>query len=65
MRMTEFKKQRFLKGIKQVELMEMTGISNTYISWIENGYMKPKTEEKMKLAKAMKIPVNELFPEDR
>jgi transcriptional regulator with XRE-family HTH domain len=65
MRFTEFKKQRCLKGLSQLELMMRTGISNSRISWIENGYRKPNPAEKQKLSKALGVLEKVLFPEDK
>lgn len=60
--MTEFKKQRFLKQVKQITLTKMTGISNVTISHIENGYFRPGPKIAEKLSKAMGISVEKLFP---
>lgn len=65
MRFTEFKKQRCQKGIPQLELMMRTGISNSRISWIENGYKQPTPVEMKKLSKALKVPIETLWPETK
>lgn len=60
----KIKAQRFLAGITQDELMIKTGINQAKISRIERGYLKPSTEEKEKIARALKLKSEELFPEN-
>lgn len=52
---------RFLKGLNQYDLSLKTGISQSRISLIENGYANPKKEEKKKIAKVLHTPVDKLF----
>lgn len=59
---SRFKRERFLRGFKQVDLMRKTGIYNNKISLIENGLLIPTREEKEKLAEALGVPVGKLFP---
>ena len=46
----------------QLQLMKETGINFATISRIENGWLKPTEEQKRKLAKALKVEKNWLFP---
>ena len=62
---TELRRQRSLKGIEQLELMKISGVSNSRISLIENGWWNPTAKEKAKLSKALRIPQKKLFPEGR
>lgn len=52
------------KGLTQWELTLKTGISQTRISLIENGYVKPTEDEKVKIAEALGLKVEEVFPPD-
>lgn len=52
---------RFLKGLNQYDLSLKTGISQSKISLIENGYLNPKEQEKKKIARALRFPVDKLF----
>ena len=47
------KKMRLEKGIKQIELARMAGISNTYLSDIESGRTIPSIKTLTKIARAL------------
>lgn len=47
------KKMRLEKGIKQIELARMAGISNTYLSDIESGRTIPSLKTLTKIARAL------------
>lgn len=47
--------ERLNKSIKQKELAEMAGISNTYLSDIEVGRTTPSIKTLMKLAEALEV----------
>ena len=51
----KIKSIRIEKGLKQTELASMAGISNTYLSDIENGRTNPSVNTIEKLAKALEI----------
>jgi len=63
--MHELKKTRILKEINQFQLRIATGIHQSRISHIENGYVQPRDDEKEKLAKALGTSVEKLFPKIR
>lgn len=49
------KKIRLEKGIKQIELARMAGISNTYLSDIESGRTIPSLKTLTKIARALGV----------
>lgn len=65
-RLTALKMERLLKGIKQIDLTRVTGISNVRISGFENDYpsVRISPDEKRQLADALGVPVRKLFPEE-
>jgi DNA-binding XRE family transcriptional regulator len=56
--------QKVRKGMKitQEQLAEKVGISTTYIGYIEQGRYAPSLEVLEKIAKHLKIKVNEIIP---
>ncbi|MHA2217640.1 MAG: helix-turn-helix domain-containing protein [Candidatus Hodarchaeales archaeon] len=60
--MNRLKETRFRKGKTQIQLFKETGIWASRISYIENGYMKPRKKEKQMLAEALCVDENWLFP---
>lgn len=63
--MNKLRDVRVLKRISQMQLRLLSGVNQTKISWIENGFIKPKPEEKIKLARALGVNPEELFPPSR
>lgn len=59
----KLKAMRYLSGMSQDELASLVKISQAKISRIELGYIRPSTEDKEKIAEALKISSEELFPE--
>lgn len=56
------KKIRIKKGIKLIELAELSNLSNGYISHLENGTRdNPSYKTMIKIAKALKEDVSEIF----
>ena len=55
------KELREKKKITQEELALEAGINRAYVGYIERGERNPSTEVISKLARALKIPVYELF----
>lgn len=53
---------RVIRGMKQVDLSFQVKIDRSKLSYIENGYLLPKEEEKIKLAEALGVKVKDLFP---
>ena len=61
--MNKLKEVRCKKGLRLVDLSKMTGVSIGWIWSIEND-VPSRIETKKKLAKALNVPVQELFPTD-
>lgn len=57
----KIKKVRRQKELRQVDLAVMVGISSSYVGSIEQGLRHPSLRVLEKLAKALKIPMKELF----
>lgn len=49
------------KGLTQVEVAEMTGLSRNYISDIENGRYMPSVDSLFKLASCLNLDLNSLL----
>lgn len=49
------------KGITQEELALKAGLNRAYTGYIERGERNPSTETLSKIARALKIPLHELF----
>ena len=56
---------RFFARKTQDQLFIETGIPQSIISRIENGYLKPKEAEKKALAKALGVKLDDLFPDNK
>lgn len=56
----DLKKFRHIKGYTQWDLRLKTGIHQTKISLIENGYIKPSDTEQKALAEALNIKTSEI-----
>jgi predicted transcriptional regulator len=50
-----------LKRITQYELRIATGIPQSKISLIENGLVKPRDDEKKRIAKALRVRSDEIW----
>jgi len=62
--MNRLKEARFKKKQTQLRLYLETGITPCVISWIENGRWNPSDEEEAKLAKALSVERDWLFPKE-
>jgi transcriptional regulator with XRE-family HTH domain len=51
------------RNLTQVLLARKTRINQTRISFFENGLAEPSSEERDRLARALKTTIQELFPE--
>jgi transcriptional regulator with XRE-family HTH domain len=51
------------QDITQLTLARKARVNVTRVSFIENGLVEPRPEEREKLAKALRVSVAELFPE--
>lgn len=63
--MNELKRTRTLKEMNQFQVSIASGVSQSRISLMENGYVEPRGDEKKRLAKVLKTPMEELFPARR
>jgi len=62
--MNNLRKARLRADKSQLQLMKETGIYFASISRIENGWLKPTSDQKKKLARALKVDPDWLFPEN-
>jgi len=58
-RLREYRVKRLMT---QKELAKISGVGQVTISFIENGLIDPMELTKAKLARALKVPVEDLFP---
>jgi len=58
------KEARFFAHIPQIKLWLETGIHYSTMSRIECGYIQPTEEQKEKLARALEVKEDWLFPEE-
>ena len=56
-----FISQMVEKDLKQADIMRMTGLTRSAISQLANGIISPSSETCGKLAKALKLPVEEVY----
>lgn len=61
--MNRLRKARLQADKSQLKLMQETGIYFATISRIERGWLKPSEEQKQKLAKALRVDMDWLFPD--
>jgi transcriptional regulator with XRE-family HTH domain len=54
---------RRTKEVTQFDLRLKTGIHPSRVSLIEHGYIEPREDEKRRLAKALGVMPEEIFPE--
>ena len=59
----KLKEVRFFASKSQDQLHIETGLSQSKISRIENGYIQPSEKEKRLIAKVLKEPVSKIFLE--
>jgi transcriptional regulator with XRE-family HTH domain len=62
--MNRLREARVLKRITQFQLRLLTGIHQSKISMIENGFIEPRSDEKQRLAKALGVRTEEVFREE-
>ena len=55
---------RSQQGLSQLDLAKLTNIAPTDISRIENGWIKPYSGWRKRLAEALNIKESELFPDN-
>lgn len=61
---SRIKQIRTLKGLQSIELAEKAGITNVYLSYIENGNKTPTIDTLRKICDALHITLAEFFVED-
>ncbi|WP_425357400.1 helix-turn-helix domain-containing protein [Mahella australiensis] len=61
---TKIKKLRINKKIKQIELAKAAGISNSFLSDIENGRTMPSLKTLYKLADALDVSITVFLEDD-
>jgi transcriptional regulator with XRE-family HTH domain len=62
MRLTEIKLERLRRGLRQLELAQLTGISRCRLSEIECGWIAPRADELERIARALDVPLACLSP---
>jgi len=62
--MNRLRRARLIADKTQLQLMKETDINFATISRIENGWFKPTEEQKQKLAKALSVDKDWLFPNE-
>lgn len=58
---TKLREARTAAGLTQAQLAELIGVSRKTINTVENGVFVPSTTLALKLARALKTSVEELF----
>jgi putative transcriptional regulator len=58
---TKLREARTAAGLTQAQLAELIGVSRKTINTVENGVFTPSTTLALKLARALKTSVEELF----
>ena len=53
---------RLIRGLTQIQLSLHTGITPDKISLYEHGYVEPNQDRKKKLASALNVSVDHIFP---
>ena len=61
--MSKLRETRVVKGLTQFDLRMRTGIHPTKISHFEHGYLSPSETEQVKLARALGVRIEDLFPD--
>lgn len=62
--MNKLKEKRFFAKKSQMRLQLETGVNASIISRIECAYIQPTKAQKRKLAKALRVKVADLFPDE-
>jgi len=60
--MNRVKEARFKKGKTQMQLFKETGMWPSRISYIENGYMRPREEEEIRISNTLGFERSWVFP---
>lgn len=62
--MNRLREKRFFKMVNQYKLASLAHVHQSRISLIENGYVKPRHDEKERLAKALGVRIEEIWGTD-
>jgi transcriptional regulator with XRE-family HTH domain len=62
--MNRLREIRFFKIMNQYELANSSHVHQSRISLIENGYVKPRPDERVRLAKALHVSPEEIWGEN-
>ena len=62
LKITKLKLERVSRGITQVALSVSARIPQPYLSRYESGIWIPREEDRIKLAKALGVPLKKIFP---
>ncbi len=65
MELHPFRRERLLRGLTQQQCSQKTGISQSKISLIEQGFVLPTTEDARRLAGVVRRDAADLFPVTR
>lgn len=57
-RIVEIRKE---KGVSQTQLGDLTGLTNSYLSYIENGRKKPSLETLIRIAEALDVTLDRIL----
>jgi len=63
--MTKLRDVRVAKGLNQREVSEASHTPQAIVSALERGVLKPWPKVAQRLSKALGVPAEQLFPEDR
>ena len=63
--MTSLRDVRVAKGLNQREISEASHTPQAIVSALERGVLKPWPKVAERLSKALGVPAEQLFPEDR
>jgi len=63
--MNKLREFRVVKRVTQFQLSVITGIHQSKISFIENGLIEPRPDEKKRLSRALGVESEEIFPLDQ
>lgn len=59
--MTNIRKLRKARGISQCELAARVGVTQRFISYVENGYRPPRSQAPARIAALLEVTIEELY----
>ena len=60
MRLTKIKLARLARNAHQYEIAARAGLTQSRLSWIENGHVEPRADELRRIARALGVAQHEL-----